>query len=221
MMKSTRIEGVFKKEDKLFTENLDSCKGIRVYNEKIITINGKEFRSWNPYRSKLAAVILKGLKNIKISPDSEILYLGAATGTTISHISDIVKKGMIYSVENSPTAVKELLQVCQQRHNIIPILADANHPEKYSSLVPVVDLIYQDISQRNQAEIFIKNTMRYLKKGGHGILMVKSRSIDVSLKPKKAYEIVCSILEDNGLKIKEKIDLTPYEKDHAAIIVSA
>ena len=219
-MKPTEIEVIFRKNDRIFTENLDSCRGIRVYNEKLISYNNKEFRSWNPYRSKLAAAILKGLKNIKITSKSRVLYLGAATGTTVSHISDIVKSGVVYSVENSPVAVNELIQVSEKRQNVVPILEDANHPDRYSSLVPIVDIVYQDISQRNQAEIFIKNIRRYLKKNGIGILMVKARSIDVSIEPKKAYDLVCVELENSELKIKDKIDLTPYEKDHAAIVVS-
>jgi len=218
-MKSTEMQGIFKDRNRIFTENLDSCKGLKVYNEKLVKYKGREFRSWNPHRSKLAAAILNGL-NVKIKPNSKILYLGAATGTTVSHISDIVKDSIVYSVENSPVAVKHLIELSEKRKNIIPILGDANHPDRYSSIVSPVDLIYQDISQRNQAEIFILNVNRYLKKNGTGILMVKARSIDVSLKPKEAYSIVCSKLKNKGLKIKENIDLTPYEKDHAAIIIS-
>jgi fibrillarin-like pre-rRNA processing protein len=219
MMKNTDIFNVFKKKDKLFTENLECCKGKRVYNEILVNYKGKEFRSWNPYRSKLAAAILNGLK-IEIKLNSKILYLGAATGTTISHISDIIKKGAIYSVESSPVAIKNLIQLSEKRNNIIPILADANHPDRYSSIVSSVDLIYQDISQRNQSEIFISNVNKFLKKDRLGILMVKARSINVSLEPKDAYDIVCEDLKGNGLKIKDKIDLTQYEKDHAAIIIS-
>ena len=210
-------QGFIKEKNRLFTENLN--KGKRVYNEKLVKIKGSEYRSWNPYRSKLAAAILNGLK-IDIKPDSKILYLGAATGTTVSHISDIASKGLIYSVENSPIAVKGLLKISERRNNIIPILEDAFHPDRYSSIVSNVDLVYQDISQRNQAEIFISNVSRYLKKKQIGILMVKARSIDVSLKPKQAYEIVCNKLEENNLKINDKIELSPYEKDHAAIIIT-
>jgi fibrillarin-like pre-rRNA processing protein len=219
-MKSTEIEGVFRKDKRLFTENPSSCIGIKVYNEQLFSDGNKEFRSWNPYRSKLAAAILKGLKNIKLKPDSKVLYLGAATGTTVSHISDIVKDGVVYAVESSPVALKNLLEVSKKRHNIIPILADANHPDRYGSLVPSVDLVYQDISQRNQAEIFIKNVERYLRENGQGILMVKSRSINVALKPKQAYEIVNNELKKNGFKIEKVIELNPYEKDHATIVIS-
>ena len=218
-MKPMEIQGVFKEKNKIFTENPKSCKGLKVYNEKLVKYKGKEFRSWNPYRSKLAAAIMNGLA-IEIKSNLNILYLGAATGTTVSHISDIINEGLVYSVESSPVAVKSLIKLSEIRKNIIPIFGDANHPDKYSSIVSIVDLIYQDISQRNQAEIFILNVGRYLRKNCNGILMVKARSIDVSLKPKKAYEIVCSKLENSGLKIKEMIDLTPYEKDHTAIIIS-
>ncbi len=218
-MKLTEIPGVFKDKNKIFTENPKSCKGIKVYNERLVKYKGKVFRSWNPYRSKLATAILNGL-SIKINPNSNVLYLGAATGTTVSHISDILKEGLVYSVESSPLAVKKLIQVCEKRKNIIPILEDANHPDRYSLIVPIVDIVYQDISQRNQAEIFIENIKRYLKKNGFGIIMVKARSIDVSLEPKKAFDLVCSKLEGSGFKILNKINLNPYEKDHAAIMIS-
>jgi len=218
-MKLTKIEGVYQQNDKIFTENLESCKGIKVYNEQLVSYKNKEFRSWNPYRSKLAAAILKGI-TIKIEKDVNVLYLGAATGTTVSHVSDIVKNGIVYAVENSPIAVTNLINVSQKRKNIIPILGDANHSDRYSAIVSSVDFIYQDISQRNQPEIFIENTERYLKKDGNGMIMVKARSIDVSLKPKQAYEIVCSKLKEHGLEIIKTIDLAPYEKDHAAIYIS-
>ncbi|KYK20320.1 hypothetical protein AYK24_03940 [Thermoplasmatales archaeon SG8-52-4] len=216
-MKTKEISGVYWEKNKIFTKNL--CKGLRVYNEKLVKFRGIEYRSWNPFRSKLAAAILNGL-DFSIKSDSKILYLGAATGTTVSHLSDIIKEGMIYSIESSPVAAKGLINLSKKRNNIIPILGDANHPDRYSSIVPNVDMIYQDISQRNQAEIFIINIEKYLKKSKKGILMVKARSIDVSLKPNQAYDIVCSKLEKNNLKIKHKIDLSPYEKDHAAIVIS-
>lgn len=216
-MKPSKITGVMKDRKKIFTENPASCKGVKVYNERIVKNKNKELRSWNPYRSKLAAAILKDLV-FDIKSDSKVLYLGAATGTTVSHLSDIVSDGMVYAVESSAVAIKDLLEVSKNRKNIIPILNDANHPDRYSYLISDVDFIYQDISQRNQAEIFISNINRFLEKNSSAILMVKARSIDVSLKPKKAYEMVCDKLQESGLQIKEIIDLDPYEKDHAAII---
>jgi len=219
-MKQTKIYGVYQKNEKLFTENLPSCRGVKVYNERLIHEKEKEFRSWNPYRSKLAAAILKKL-TFTITPYSTVLYLGAATGTTVSHISDIVKDGTVFAVENSPIAANELLILSRQRGNIIPILEDANHAERYKIFVPSVDIIYQDISQRNQGEIFLENIKKFLKKEGIGIMMVKARSIDVSLSPSKAYDLVAHQIKKQKLNIIDIIDLSPYEKDHAAILLSS
>ncbi|MEA3457121.1 MAG: fibrillarin-like rRNA/tRNA 2'-O-methyltransferase [Candidatus Thermoplasmatota archaeon] len=219
-MKERDVKGVFTERNRIFTKNLQSCRGITVYGERLIKHKNEEFRSWNPYKSKLAAAILKGLSNINLSCDSHILYLGAATGTTVSHISDIAKEGAVYAVEKSPFAVKDLLELSKKRENIMPILSDANHPDRYSTIVPTVDFLYQDISQRNQSEIFINNVNRYLKKNGQGIIMVKARSIDVSIKPKKIYELITGELKKHKLTIVDIIDISHYEKDHAAIVIS-
>jgi len=216
-MKKTYIPGVFKDKNQFFTIN--PVKGFKVYNEKIVKKNGKEYRSWNPYRSKLATALQNGM-NFEIQHDTNVLYLGAATGTTVSHISDIAENGVVYAVENAPVAMKKLLTLCKERNNIIPIFEDAFHPDRYSMIVSCVDIVYQDISQRNQSDIFIKNINRYLKKDGFGLIMVKARSVDVSLKPKKVYENVCEELEKNDLKVIDVVDLSPFEKDHAAILSS-
>jgi fibrillarin-like pre-rRNA processing protein len=218
-MQPTDNPGIYKKNDKLFTQNPEDCKGIKVYNEQLITQGNTEYRSWNPFRSKLAAALLKGLQ-INLPIHAQVLYLGAATGTTVSHLSDIITEGTIYAVENSPIATTSLLKVSEKRQNIIPVFADANHPETYQTMVPPVDLIYQDISQRNQADIFTRNTRMYLKQQGTGIIMVKARSIDVSLKPKQAYDLVVSYLSQHDIKTKKPLELTPFEKDHAAILTS-
>jgi fibrillarin-like pre-rRNA processing protein len=192
---------------------------MKVYNEQLITDDEKEYRSWNPYRSKLAAALLKGL-SVNLSADAHVLYLGAATGTTVSHLSDMITSGVIYAVESSPVAIINLLKVAEKRQNIIPILSDANHPERYQQMVSSVDLVYQDISQRNQADIFTRNIQAYLKSDGTGLIMVKARSIDVALKPKQAYELVCGSLQQQKFRIKKMVDLSPFEKDHAAILMT-
>jgi fibrillarin-like pre-rRNA processing protein len=217
-MQPTEHPGIYKKNDKLFTRNPETCKGVKVYNEQLINEDGYEYRSWNPFRSKLAAALLKGLK-IDIPVDAQILYLGAATGTTVSHLSDIITNGTLYAVESSPVATINLLNVSEKRSNIIPLLADANHPERYQSIVPPVDFIYQDISQRNQADIFTRNRNAYGKTNGTGVIMVKARSIDVALKPRQAYELVCDYLQTQRFRIIKTIELAPFEKDHAAILL--
>lgn len=219
-MKSTELSGVFRQKGKLFTQNPANCKGLKIYNERLVSYNGREFRSWNPYRSKLAAAILNGLTSINFSPKEKILYLGAATGTTVSHLSDIATDGVVYAVENSPLAVKKLLEICKTRSNIVPILADANHPERYLSLVPQVDFIYQDISQRNQADIFIDNVKQFLKQKGKGILMIKAKSIDVAISPKKIYDAVTDKIKKQDINVRNLIDLSPFEKDHAAVVIA-
>ena len=127
LMQPTDRPGIYEKNDRLFTINPEGCKGIKVYNEQLFMEDEREYRSWNPYRSKLAAALLKGLP-FDVPVDAQILYLGAATGTTVSHLSDIVTKGVLYAVESSPVAIISLLKVAEKRGNIIPILSDANHP---------------------------------------------------------------------------------------------
>lgn len=217
-MQEISIPGVFKKSNKIYTINPTDCKGIKVYGEYVLHEKNVEYRTWNPYRSKLAALIKKECyPNITASTD--ILYLGAATGTTVSHLSDILKHGNIYAVEHSPISAKKLLKLSKNRKNIIPILANANHPEKYSVFISKVDLIYQDISQRNQAEIFIKNIKKYLSSNCEAIIMVKARSIDVSIDPIEAFKKVETELKNSNFKIEKMINLKPFEKDHAAIII--
>jgi fibrillarin-like pre-rRNA processing protein len=218
-MQLTDHPGVYTKNERLFTLNPKTCKGMRVYNEQLVTEDDHEYRSWNPFRSKLAAAILKGL-SVPFKNDSKVLYLGAATGTTVSHLSDILTDGTVYAVESSPVALTSLLNVSKERLNIIPILSDANHPERYQPFVRPVDLIYQDISQRNQADILSRNIRVFLKPEGTALIMVKARSIDVALRPKQAYELVATALQRQRYVVNKILDLAPYEKDHAAILVT-
>jgi len=206
--------GVYENKGKLYTLNI--APGSRVYGEHLLIEGGKEYRSWNPYKSKMAAAILKGLKEMPVKRNSRILYLGAANGTTVSHFSDISTEGIIYAVEISVRAMGDLFEVCRTRKNIIPILADAGKPEKYALMVNDVDFVYQDISQKDQVGIFIKNMDRFSV--NKGMLMVKARSIDISMHPRKIFEKVKKEIK-NEFEIKESIYLNPYSKDHMAILV--
>ncbi len=206
--------GVFKHKGRLFTRNL--TPGKRVYGERLLSIDGIEYREWDPYRSKLAAAILNGLKVMPISPRARVLYLGAAQGTTVSHVSDIARNGYIIAVEISPKAIEKLILVAGERENIIPVLGDANKPEEYSEYLDEINVIYQDVAQPNQVDILLKNA-RYLK-SGYTMLCVKSRSIDVVRKPKEVFAEAVSALESGGLETVQVISLEPYEKDHAMIV---
>ncbi len=211
-------EGIFKFDEKIGTKNL--VKSQKVYGEKLVKEKNKEYRIWNPYRSKMAAAIINGLKNIPFSPNTTVLYLGASTGTTVSHLSDIIgENGLIYCLEFSPRVFSSLVVLCESRKNMIPILADANRPQDYLFLVQKVDVLYQDIAQTEQAKIFIKNSDLFLKDDGIGILAIKARSIDVTKNPEKVFMSEKKILTSNGLKIIEQVKLDPYEKDHAFFVL--
>ena len=203
-------------ESKIATKNL--VPGIKAYKEKTITITNIEYRIWDPFRSKLAAAILKKLELIPIKKKSSVLYLGASTGTTVSHISDIVgTDGEIFAVEHSSRVARELVnRVAIHRSNIIPIVEDARMPQNYFGIYKKIDVIYVDIAQQNQTEIAINNCKMYLKDGGYLLLVIKARSINVSKKYKEITEMEIKKLK--CFSIIQKIDLYPYDKDHFIIL---
>ncbi|MCR5027281.1 MAG: fibrillarin-like rRNA/tRNA 2'-O-methyltransferase [Methanobrevibacter sp.] len=207
---------VFLKDKQVATRNL--TPGISVYGEELIT-EDVEYRLWNPRRSKLAAAILNGLTNLKIENNSKVLYLGASTGTTVSHISDIAYDGKIYAVEFSPVTAKKLTRLSRQRPNIYPILGDATKPKEYMNIIEKVDLIYCDVAQPTQSSLFMDNMNLFGKYDALGMLMIKARSIDVIQKPKKIFKEEEKKLKEKGFKIIEKVKLEPYEKDHIAFLV--
>lgn len=202
----------------LVTENL--TPGITFYGEFLHHKNEKEYRSWNPTRSKLSAAILNGLNHLPIHKESKILYLGVASGTTCSHISDIIGvNGHIWAIDFSPRSLRDFLdKVVRYRDNLSPLLKDVRYPHTYQNLVPIVDVIFSDVAQPEQAKILIKNAKLFLKKGGWVMISIKSRSIDVKEKPERIYQAQLKILENEGIKIQELINLEPYEKDHALAI---
>lgn len=201
--------GIFREGNKLYTP---AASGESVYGERFVEKDGDKYREWNPNRSKAGAAVLNGIE-LELEQDSEILYLGAASGTTVSHFSDILKNGFIYAVEYSETTVRDLVDVAEDRDNIAPILGNARNPEEYSDLVEKCDIVFQDISQSDQAEIFAKNCERYLKDGGKGLLSVKAQSISTSRPPGDIFEEVREKLSEK-FEIVDEASLDPYEKDH-------
>ena len=165
--------GVYLVNRQLATRNL--VPGYRVYGEKLVAENGIEYRIWDLYRSKLAAAMHKGLKEMHIKPGSSVLYLGAATGTTASHVSDIVgMDGIVYCVEFAQRSMRDLLAVCERHENMMPVMGDARQPQQYAEGIEEVDIVYQDVAQPDQDDIFIKNSRMFLKKGGWGMIAIKS-----------------------------------------------
>jgi fibrillarin-like pre-rRNA processing protein len=210
------IPKVFSIDNKLAVEN--PIPGFKPFDEEILKIDKKEFRIWNPYRSKLAAAIMKNIKEVPLKIGTKILYLGAAHGMTASYIANIIgNEGIIYAVEFSERCFNELLPLCEKYKNILPVLADARKPEDYS-WIEKVDVVYIDVAQPDEIEIFIRNCKEFLKKEGYGMIAVKSRSIDVTKSPKEIYKESLKKLEE-GFEIIDWKILDPYERAHAFIIV--
>ncbi len=208
-------DGVYKQNNEIYTMNL--VPGESVYGEDLVQEDDFEYRNWDPNRSKIGAHLKKS-DFFPLSYESKILYLGAGDGTTVSHLSDILTHGKIFAVEMARNPYRKLLNLSEKRKNIFPIMADAHHVDEYSDIVQKVDFLYQDISQRDQTEIFIKN-IKFLKDKNYGFLAVKSRSIDVSKKPKKIYDEVEEKLKKEGLEVIDRVDISRWQKDHAMIIV--
>lgn len=219
-----RHAGVFiarGKEDALVTRNM--VPGESVYGEKRITLeedgNKIEYRVWNPFRSKLAAAILGGVDNIYIQPGAKVLYLGAASGTSVSHVSDIVgPEGTVYAVEFSPRPGRDLINVAKKRTNVVPIVEDARRPEKYRMLVPMVDVIFADVAQPDQARIVAINAHHFLKTEGHFVISIKANCIDSTVPAAAVFAREVKKLQEEKLKPQEQLTLEPYERDHAVVI---
>ncbi|XP_074652524.1 rRNA 2'-O-methyltransferase fibrillarin-like [Tubulanus polymorphus] len=219
-----RHDGVFiarGKEDALVTLNM--VPGDTVYGEKKIAVETgetkTEYRAWNPFRSKLAAAILGGVDKIHMPPGSKVLYLGAASGTTVSHVSDIVgPEGLVYAVEFSHRSGRDLINVAKKRTNIIPIIEDARHPHKYRMLVGMVDTIFADVAQPDQARIVAINAHNFLKNNGHIVISIKANCIDSTATPEAVFAGEVNKLKLEKIKPQEQLTLEPYERDHAVVV---
>jgi len=219
-----RHEGVFisrGKEDALLTKNM--VVGESVYGEKRIATEdeaGKvEYRVWNPFRSKLAAAILGAVDKIHMPPGSKVLYLGAASGTTVSHVSDVVgPEGMVYAVEFSHRSGRDLLNVAKKRTNVVPIIEDARHPHKYRMLIPMVDCVFADVAQPDQARIVALNSQYFLKNGGHFVISIKANCIDSTAEPEAVFAGEVKKMQAEKMKPQEQVTLEPYERNHAVVV---
>lgn len=214
-------DGIFelvKDKKHLATRNLDP--GKVVYGEKLIPVEGVEYRTWDPRRSKLGAMVFKKF-DISLKENSKVLYLGAASGTTVSHASDIVSEGAVYAVEFAPRSMRDLIGLASRRKNIFPIMADAGKPDSYARIVEPVDLIFQDVAQPNQAEIASRNASRFLKKDGYLLLSIKARSIDTVANPKEVFKEEVKKLElafEPKFEILNAKDLMPFHEDHLGVL---
>jgi len=194
---------------------LSADPGRKVYGERLVDIDGKEYRDWDPYRSKLSAYICLGGSFLPFREDSNVLYLGAASGTTASHVSDMVVNGRVYCVEFSARSFRDLVGTCGTRKNMIPILGDATRPDDYVFAAERVDIVYQDVAQKGQADILADNMERFSAR--YGMVSIKARSEDVTASPERIFEKASARLEERGMRIIEVLPLERYEKAHAMI----
>lgn len=166
----------------------------------------------------VAAAILGGMDHVWMGPGDKVLYLGAAAGTTVSHVSDIVgPKGAVYAVEFSHRPGRDLLGVAKQRTNIIPIIEDARHPLKYRMLIGMVDTIFADVAQPDQARIVALNAHYFLKNGGHAVISIKASCIDSTAAPEAVFHREVAKLQKENFRPLEQLTLEPYERDHAVV----
>lgn len=220
-----QFPGIFlgrsKEGDVLLTKNM--VPGVSVYKEKLVTIEDGdkkvEYRTWNPFRSKLGTAIGNGMQKMPIKPGSKVLYLGAASGTTVSHVSDLVgEEGLVYAVEFSHRSGRDLLNVARSRPNIIPILEDARHPHKYRMVVGMVDVVFADVAQPDQARIVAINAHNFLKNSGYAVISIKANCIDSTAEAEIVYQKEIEKLKLEMFKPREYVTLEPHERDHAVVV---
>ncbi|MFT4312095.1 MAG: fibrillarin-like rRNA/tRNA 2'-O-methyltransferase [Candidatus Woesearchaeota archaeon] len=219
MKKKPQLEqhmlGVYKKGSLLCTKN--AVEGEQVYGERLMREKGEEYRIWDPRRSKLGAAIKNGISQIGIKPHTSVLYLGCSTGTTVSHVSEIVQDAPVYAVDVAPRVLRELYFLAKKRTNIVPILADASIITTLTQHVQTVDTLFMDIAQKNQVDIFLQNTHAFVKPGGFALLSIKARSIDVAKKPREIFRQVKAAIEKELIIVDQKT-LEPFEQDHLLVV---
>jgi len=206
---------VFEDHNRLYT--ISMCPGKRIYGERLFSKSGIEYREWDPRRSKLSAYLTVEGRSFPFGENSKVLYLGASSGTTPSHIADICSSGKIYCVEFAQRMFRELVGTCETRPNMMPILGDATKPEEYSMFTDSVDIVYQDVAQKGQAKILCDNMDAF--SANFGMVAVKARSEDVTASPDSIFDDSKDYIRSRGFKILDSRRLGPYEKDHAMIIV--
>ena len=175
-----------------------------------IRTNGK-WDTWNPYHSKLSAYLLAGGENWPFKKNSKVLYLGSAEGNNISYLSKICKTDTITAVDISAVAMAELLVLAKNKKNIIPCLNDAHFPERYRIQANNPEIIYQDIAQNDQVDIFIRNFNYFKPKCA--FLMLKTQSI--AGRNKEIFKETEKKLNQIFEKV-ETVNINKWAKGHSA-----
>lgn len=212
-IRPTRIKNAFVLETAKGEEWLATRSS---YPDDAITFDGNLYRPWSPTTSKLSSMILKGME-IPLAAKSRVLYLGAASGTTVTYVSDIAADGIVYAVEFAARPARDLLRAVADRENVIPMIADARHPESYPPFIDSVDFLYQDVAQPDQADIAIANADRYLARGGHAVIAIKARSISATADIRDIFAKETGRLSER-FEVMEKVSLEPLHHDHLAVL---
>ena len=199
---------------RLYTES--ACPGKRVYGERLVRSSGVELREWDPRRSKLGAYLAVGGTAFPFRIDSRVLYLGASSGTTASHVADICRDGKVYCVEFAQRMFRDLVKTCEDRPQMIPILGDATKPGEYAVFADSVDVVYQDVAQKRQADIICDNMDAFGAR--YGMVAVKARSEDVTSPPERIFAETEARIRERGFQIVDARSLEPHEKAHEMIV---
>ncbi len=192
-------------------------EGVRRRGRCLTTRSAGGWRRWDPFRSKLAAYLLADGRRWPFAADSRVLYLGAAEGATLSHLGDLCPDGRLTGVEISRRAFVELLALARGRHNLLPVLADAHFPDRYRAQAHGAEVLYQDIAQRDQLAIFLRNWKAYRPRAG--FLMLKARAINVAAEPMEVFATTAEALRER-FAVVEQADISRWTRDHAAFYVA-
>lgn len=206
---------VFSDRGRLYT--ISACPGKRIYGERLFTLSGTEYREWDPRRSKLSAYLSVGGKEFPFRKDSKVMYLGASSGTTSSHVADICSEGKVYCVEFAQRMFRDLVGTCDTRPNMMPILGDATKPSEYAMFTDKVDIVYQDVAQKRQAQILCDNMDEF--NAEYGMVAIKARSEDVTASPQSIFKDAEKQIVDRGYRVLDNRELDNYEKAHSMIVV--
>jgi fibrillarin-like rRNA methylase len=172
-------------------------------------------RSFEPARSKLAAAVARGWSGPLPRPGERWLYLGAASGTTASHVADLLgPRGRLYAVERSPRPFSRLLSLAERWPNLLPVLADAREPERYAGPVPIVDGLYADIAQPDQVAIVLANVAVFLREeSGVALVALKTSSLGRDRSAASHRDEAEAGLE-GALDLERSLRLAPFYRSH-------
>jgi fibrillarin-like pre-rRNA processing protein len=189
-----------------------ATRGEPAYGEPVVD----GWRRWDARRSKLGATFELGV-DTGLSGGDKVLYLGAANGTTVSHVADFA--GPTYAVEFAPRPVRDLLDVAEARDNLFPLLKDARAPETYAHVAESnLDAVVQDVATRGQADVALANR-QFLADDGRLVAAIKARSEDVTEDPEDVFERVLDQLRE-GYEILATERMEPFHDDHLAVVAT-